>query len=95
MTLSEKLSALIFGIFECIKEKLADESLAETIPNYSVSGLNISEHDLCVDGYLITHITDDLAYDERGLQYSLTYFLDEHLEKVCELLDSLGSPSED
>ncbi|PMM88763.1 hypothetical protein BCT46_25405 [Vibrio sp. 10N.261.46.E8] len=56
MTLSEKLSALIFDIFESIKEKLADESLSVTIPNYSVSGLNISGHNLCLDGYLITHI---------------------------------------
>lgn len=88
MSLSNSYSKLIDSIFVKIEELVSSTDHATDVPDYNAKGIDISKHNFTLDGYLITHINQRIAYDERGQQHTIHSFIDSDIEKVCRVLDS-------
>lgn len=51
--------------------------------------------ELLLDGYQICYINETIAYDSRGMQTSISYLIEEHLDALCEALDTLSGLESD
>ncbi len=63
------------------------EVYGEDIPHFNERGLNVENFDILLDGYQVTHLTENNAYDERGQQTSISYITENHLEEFLFAVD--------
>lgn len=47
--------------------------------------------ELLLDGYPICYLNETIAIDNRGMQTSIDYLIEEHLDDLCKALDTLSN----
>ncbi|MCY9874784.1 hypothetical protein [Vibrio barjaei] len=89
MTFAEQYNQLISNITATLVELSSDPAHTETVPDYSVKGLNIEKYELLGDGEIVSHISGDTAYNAQGYQFQLYGLVEDNTETFCQIIDEL------
>jgi hypothetical protein len=104
MSLTQDLATFNESIIDVISELLKTQAV--TPDDFSDQMLDMREFsldnrkdgyflELLLDGYKICYINETIAYDSRGMQTSISYLIEEHLDALCEALDTLSGLEND
>lgn len=85
MSFTNRLNEVIEESRSALSELIDD--FGENIPNYNERGLNVEIFEILLDGRKITHITNERAYDERGLITNIEHIILFHLEDFLLAID--------
>lgn len=101
MSLTNKLTEFNLDIINVISNLLETKAVEPEDFNEQMLDMrpfNLDRRDdddyrleLLLDGYPICYLNETIAIDNRGMQTSIDYLIEEHLDDLCKALDTLSN----